>query len=190
MTLVKQRSLAAWISLLHCCNASNVCTIDLRASSFNAIMIRSALFGPCLSYQSRKAAPLSYQSRKAAPRYRVHYPLPGRNGGNTRAGGEAVPGLATSLVSDRHAVSIKLVVIIVTALARPKVGVVVHELDCGDPLHHPEAQLVLAAQAQRRAVHDTKRLIVHLVGEQGQLVPQVAHRVDLIVAPAVVAEGH
>src|SRR5262249_5343183 len=180
MTLVKQRSLAAWISLLHCCNASNVCTIDLRASSFNAIMIRSALFGPCLSYQSRKAA----------PRYRAHYPLPGRNGGNTRAGGEAVPGLATSLGSDRHAVSINLVVIIVTALARPKVGVVVHELDCGEPLHHPEAQLVLAAQAQRRAMHDTKRLIVHLVGEQGQLVPQVAHRVDLIVAPAIVAEGH
>jgi hypothetical protein len=71
--------------LLHCCNASNVCIIDLRASSFNAIMIRSALFGPFLSYPSCKAA----------PGYRANYPLPGQNGGNTRARGDVVPGLAT-----------------------------------------------------------------------------------------------
>src|SRR5262249_12783796 len=44
------------------------------------------------------------QGRAAIP---GELPLPGRNGGNTRARGEAVPGLATSLVSDRHAVSIK-----------------------------------------------------------------------------------
>src|SRR5262245_28149854 len=133
-TFGKWRSLMAPISLLHCRSSFNVSSIDLRASSFSEIMIRSA--------------------------------------------------------SDWHSVSIKLVVVVVTTLPRAKVGEVVHELDGGDPFHHPEAQLVLAAQAQRCAMHDAKRLVVHLVGQDGQLVPQVVHWMDLVIAPAVVAEGH
>ena len=49
--------------------------------------------------------------------------------------------------SNRHAVTIELVVLIIAALASAEVGEVVHELDGRDPLDHLEAQLVLTSQS-------------------------------------------
>src|SRR6185436_17603687 len=54
--------------------------------------------------------------------------------------------------SDRLAVAVELVILVVAPLACPEVSEVAHEFDRCNPLHHLEAQLVLAAQPQRCAV--------------------------------------
>ena len=48
--------------------------------------------------------------------------------------------------SNRLPVAVELMVLVVAALARAKVGEIVHELDGRDPFHHLETQLVLATQ--------------------------------------------
>ena len=47
-------------------------------------------------------------------------------------------------MSDRHAVTVEFVVLVVAPLARPKVGEIRDELDRFDPLDVLEAQFVLA----------------------------------------------
>ena len=54
--------------------------------------------------------------------------------------------------------AIKLVILVVSALASTKIAVIMHALDRRNPLDHLEADLVLAAQAQRRAVSDLDQL--------------------------------
>ncbi len=53
--------------------------------------------------------------------------------------------------SNRHTVAVEFVVLIVAAVAGAQVGKVMNEFDRDDPFDHLEAELVLAAQPQRRA---------------------------------------
>ena len=64
-----------------------------------------------------------------------------------------------------------------------------NEFDRDDPFDHLEAELVLAAQPQRRAMQDADRLAVHLVGEDRQFVAHVLDLVNVIIAPAIGAVG-
>ena len=67
--------------------------------------------------------------------------------------------------SDRHPVAIELVVLVVAALSGAEVPEVVQELYGRKPLHHLEAQLVLAAQPYRSAVQHADRGVVHVDGQ-------------------------
>jgi len=46
---------------------------------------------------------------------------------------------------DWHPITVEFMIFVVAALAGAKVGEVMNELDCRDPFHHLESQLVLAA---------------------------------------------
>src|SRR5215470_7447878 len=61
MALIEKRSLTAVISLLHRRSVSNASRTDLRASSFNELIIRSSLIGPCLLLP----APQDYAAKAA-----------------------------------------------------------------------------------------------------------------------------
>ena len=65
------------------------------------------------------------------------------------AGASASSG-ESAMQSDRHAIAEEFVILVVTAFTGAKVGIVMHELDGRDPFDHFEADLVLAAQPQRR----------------------------------------
>jgi hypothetical protein len=87
--------------------------------------------------------------------------------------------------SDRHAIAVKLVILIVATLARPKIGEIAHKFDCGDPFDHLEAKLVLAAETERSSVQDAKGLTVHFVSKDGQPMPHVEYLVDVVVAASI-----
>src|SRR6185312_16704649 len=96
-----------------------------------------------------------------------------------RAGRRAMP-----YASNRHTVSIELMILVIAALSRAEVGEVPNKLDRRDPLDHLEAQLVLTPQPQRRAMEDAHRRPVHFVGENGQSMPHVAKLVNVVIAAA------
>src|SRR5262249_60192550 len=87
--------------------------------------------------------------------------------------------------SDRHAIAVEFVVLVIATLPRTQVAEALDELDGLDPLHLFEAQLELIAQPQRRTVQLIERLTVHLVGEEGQVVPHVVDVVRIVVASAL-----
>ena len=70
--------------------------------------------------------------------------------------------------SDRHAITVELVVLIITALACAEISEVMHEFDRCDPLDHLETQLIFASQPQRSAMQYADGRAVHLVGEDRQ----------------------
>jgi hypothetical protein len=74
------------------------------------------------------------------------------------------------------------VIFVIATLAGPKIGEVSHELDRSDPFDHLEAQFVLAAKPERRAMQNAERLSVHLIGEDGQAVAHIVYLMDVIVA--------
>src|SRR6185437_7296104 len=96
---------------------------------------------------------------------------------------------AVMFSSNRHSISIELMILVVTALAGAEVRVLMHELDGLDPLHHLEAELVLTAQPQRRAVDQRQWRAVHLIGEDGQRMPHVSQVVHVVVDAAIGAFG-
>src|SRR4249919_1084687 len=78
----------------------------------------------------------------------------------------AAPVMCRRRPSDRHAIAVELVVLVVATWSGAQIGVVFDELDLRDPLDHLEAEFVLAAQPQRRAMQHAQRCTVHLVGQQ------------------------
>src|SRR5699024_256273 len=78
-----------------------------------------------------------------------------------------------------------LVVVVVAAGPAADFAVVLDELDALDPLHVLEPELVLVAQSHRRAMAVAQRLVVHLVGEHGQLRVHLLDRLGVVVDPAV-----
>ena len=48
--------------------------------------------------------------------------------------------------SDRHPVTVEFMIFVVSALTSAKVREIVNELDCCDPFHHFEPELIFAAQ--------------------------------------------
>jgi hypothetical protein len=48
--------------------------------------------------------------------------------------------------SDRHPVTVELMIFVISALTSAKVCKIMNELDRGDPFHHLKAELIFAAQ--------------------------------------------
>src|SRR5215469_1568016 len=90
-----------------------------------------------------------------------------------------------TMPSDRHAIAVELVVLVVATLPFAQVAEALDELDGLNPLHLLEAQLKLVAEPQRRTVQLVERRTVHLIGEEGQMVPHVFDVVCIIVASAL-----
>jgi hypothetical protein len=94
-----------------------------------------------------------------------------------------------TLLSNWHAVPVEFVILVVTAFTRAKIGKIVHELDGRDPLDHFEADLVLAAQPQRRPMQHTDRGSVHLISYDRQFVAHLRQAVRVVVAPTLATIG-
>ena len=56
------------------------------------------------------------------------------------------PQFASTDHSDRHPVTVEFMIFVVSALTSAKVREIVNELDCCDPFHHFEPELIFAAQ--------------------------------------------
>src|SRR5699024_8502449 len=83
--------------------------------------------------------------------------------------------------SDRLVAPEVLVVVVVPAGAAADLAVVLDELDALDPLDVLEPQLVLIAQPQGRPVAIAEWLVIHLVGEHGQLRIHLLDRLGVVV---------
>src|SRR5262249_58370574 len=87
--------------------------------------------------------------------------------------------------SDRHAIAVELVVLVVATLPRAQVAEALDELDGLNPFHLLEAQLKLVAEPQWRTVQLIERLAVHLVSEERLMVLHVFNVVHIVVASAL-----
>jgi hypothetical protein len=69
------------------------------------------------------------------------------------------------LVSNRHAIPVKLVVLAIAALSGAEIAEVAHEVDGCNPFDHFEAQLVFAAKPQGGAMQNAYWFTIHFVGK-------------------------
>jgi len=73
------------------------------------------------------------------------------------------------------------VVLVVATLTSTETSEIHHKLDRFDPFDLLEAQFILAAQSQRRAVEDADRLSIHLIGQDREMVRHVFDKVDVVI---------
>src|ERR1700751_1047800 len=91
--------------------------------------------------------------------------------------------------SNRHSITVELVVLIVAALARPEVGKILYQFDSRDPFDHLEPKLVFATEPEGSAVQDAQGLAVHFVGENGQPVAHIKQMMRIVVTASIGAIG-
>src|SRR5215471_15780437 len=92
-------------------------------------------------------------------------------------------------ISNRHAVAVEFVILVVAPLAGPEVSEILNEIDGFDPLDVFEAQFVLAAKPQRRSVQYADRLSIHFIGQKCQMVRHVFETMDIVIPAAFASFG-
>lgn len=65
--------------------------------------------------------------------------------------------MISAMVSDRHAVPIKLLIFTIATVSGAQMSEIMHELDSLNPSDHLEAQFVLASQSQWCSMQHTDR---------------------------------
>jgi hypothetical protein len=124
---------------------SSLCNID-HFPNFRTQADLAGAFGSGAGLRlgtNLQVLPLSRAAEtRARPGFRLH-----SWGFSVSAGaGEPLGRFASAERLDRHPVTVEFMIFVVSALTSAKVRKVMNELDCCDPLHHLEAELILTAQ--------------------------------------------